>query len=98
MYGRLIKWGLLLGLFLAAAASLAYLAARGRETDESWNAAQQAVADYDFAGAQRHLVDYVTRWRKDSLGHLELARCYRRAPVADFESASEQIAKAKELG
>ena len=98
MNARLIKWGVFFGLLLAAAAGLAILAARGRESDESWQNAKRAIADHDFPDAQRQLVDYVTHWRKDSLAHLVLARCYRRAPSADFESASGQIQQAQDLG
>ncbi len=95
---RVVTWIVVLLLLAGGVGALVTLVSRGRESDPDWQRGQEAIADYDFANAQRHLVNYVTRWRQDAVGHLMLARCYRRAPAADLESASNQLKAAEELG
>ena len=44
-----------------------------------WRAAQQALAERDFAGAQAHLRDCLEAWPQSGETHFLLARTSRRA-------------------
>ncbi len=90
---------LVLGLVVCAAVGLlCLLAPRWVTADESWQRAEQAMADHEFLRAQSYLVEYLVRWPQDARGHVLLARCYRQAEDEDLESAREHLKEAARLG
>ncbi|MCI0458732.1 MAG: tetratricopeptide repeat protein [Gemmataceae bacterium] len=70
---------------------------RNARAGEHWQAARQAIEEYDFARAQEALHAVLEIQPGSAEAHFLLAQCYRRARRADYDQADTHLATAKRL-